>query len=98
MNLGLNLLGLAQRAGKLASGEQTVLQNIRNQNAKLVLLCSDASDNTQKNIRDKCNFYHIELRVVYTSDQLSAALGKKRFVCALLDSGFSKRMDEIIQG
>lgn len=97
MNKGLNLLGLAQRAGKLVSGEQTVLKNIRQKQATLVLVCSDASDNTKKNISDKCRFYNVTYKEAFSSEELSHALGKKRSVCALLDDGFTKRMVEILE-
>lgn len=47
----LNLLGMAQRAGKLVSGEDLSLKEIRNGTAKLVIVAVDASENTRKNIR-----------------------------------------------
>lgn len=44
----MSLLGLANRARKLISGEELVLKDIRNGNAKLVILAADASKNTEK--------------------------------------------------
>ena len=38
----LNLLGLALRARRLVSGTPTVLANIRNQKAQLVIIADDA--------------------------------------------------------
>lgn len=42
------LLGLANRARKVVSGEDLVIKEIRNARAKLVLLTEDASSNTAK--------------------------------------------------
>ena len=38
-----NLLGIAARARKVISGEELVVKEVRNGNAKLVLLANDAS-------------------------------------------------------
>lgn len=48
-----SLLGLANRARKVISGEELVVKEIRNGNAKLVLLSEDASANTTKKLRIK---------------------------------------------
>jgi len=44
----MSLLGLAFKAGKIVSGEEPVLKEIRAGQAKLVLLSKDASSNTSK--------------------------------------------------
>ena len=46
-----NLLGIAARARKVISGEELVVKEVRNGNAKLVLLANDASKNSSKNSR-----------------------------------------------
>jgi len=43
-----NRLGLAQVAGKVKSGTDFTVEAIRNKQAKLVFLASDASDNNEK--------------------------------------------------
>ena len=43
-----NLLGLAQRAGKLISGEELVIKVTRKKKAKLVFLANDAASNLTK--------------------------------------------------
>ena len=47
------LLGLAARARKVISGEELVVKEIRNGNAKLVLLASDAAGNSSKKYINK---------------------------------------------
>ena len=44
----LNLLGLARRARQITAGEGLVLKSIRNHQAKLVFLATDAGHSTVK--------------------------------------------------
>jgi ribosomal protein L7Ae-like RNA K-turn-binding protein len=92
-NKWISLLGLANRARQLISGEELVIKAIRKNHAKLVLLSSDASENTTKKVRDKCVFYEIPLRLVPDRYQLGHAIGKDaRVVVAVLESGFAKKL------
>ncbi|GEK88149.1 LSU ribosomal protein L7AE [Alkalibacterium putridalgicola] len=93
---GLNLLGLAQRAGKLISGEALVLQSVRSNKAKIVCLASDASDNTSKQFLNKCEYYDVPLVTAFTREQISHALGKDRTVCALMDDGFKHSLQKLL--
>ena len=92
----LNLLGLAQRAGKLISGEALVLQSVRSNKAKLVCLASDASDNTSKQFLNKCEYYDVPLVTAFSREELSHALGKDRTVCALMDDGFMHSLQKLL--
>ena len=85
-----SLLGLANRAGKIASGEEQVLKEIRKRKAKLVILAGDASENTAKKFQDKCSYYQIPLKTAPDRFSLGSALGKpERVVVAVLDEGFA---------
>jgi ribosomal protein L7Ae-like RNA K-turn-binding protein len=44
----LNLLGLATKAGKLISGDETTLKGVRSGKPKLVIVATDASEATIK--------------------------------------------------
>lgn len=93
----LNLLGLAQRAGKVISGEGMVVEAIRSQKTPyLVLIASDAGANTKKKVQDKSHYYHVPCALFATSLQLSQALGKKRIVIAITDAGFAKKMKQLL--
>lgn len=87
-----NLLGLAQRAGKVISGEDQVVKAIQHQEAKLVFLASDAAANLTKKITDKSTYYKIEVSTVFDTLELSMALGKPRKVVCVVDAGFIKKM------
>ena len=87
-----NLIGLAQRAGKVISGEELVIKTIQSRKAQLIFLAHDAGPNLTKKITDKSNYYNIKVSTVFSTLELSAALGKPRKVLAVADAGFSKKM------
>lgn len=84
----LNLLGLATRAGKLITGEELVLKAIQKNEAKLVLVAEDCSDNTREKMQNKCHFYKVPLEISFTKAEISQAIGKSRSICAFTDKGF----------
>ncbi|WP_078413204.1 YlxQ family RNA-binding protein [Priestia abyssalis] len=88
-----SFLGLANRARKVISGEELVINDVRKQKAKVVLLSSDASANTIKKVSDKCSFYKVPLKHVPDRYQLGQAIGKDaRVVVAITDEGFAKKL------
>ena len=48
-----SFLGLATRAGKIVSGDDSTLLELKRGNVKLVIVAEDASDNTKKLFKDK---------------------------------------------
>ena len=92
-NQWVSLLGLANRARKIISGEELSLKEIRSRKAKLVLVSKDASTNTVKKITDKCRSYDVPFRMIENREMLGHAIGKEaRVVVAILDGGFAKKM------
>ncbi|RID87131.1 YlxQ family RNA-binding protein [Peribacillus asahii] len=93
----MSLLGLANRARKLISGEELVVKEVRSGKAKLVLLASDASKNTEKKISDKCAYYQVPLKRVENRSLLGQAIGKEaRVVVAILDEGFAQKLRTLL--
>src|SRR5699024_624011 len=92
----LNLLALALRARRLVSGTPTVLANIRNQKAQLVIIADDASANTKKQFLDKCDYYKIPSYIIFSKDEISQAIGKERTVCAFTDNGFAQSFKKLL--
>lgn len=85
----MNNLGLAFRAQKLHYGTTNVIKSIQKQEATLVIIANDASDNTKKKIIDKCTYYNVDYKIEYQSHEISHAIGKKNImVISILDSGF----------
>jgi ribosomal protein L7Ae-like RNA K-turn-binding protein len=94
----LNLFGLAMRAGKVKTGEDIVLMTIRNNQAKLVVLASDAGINTTKRITDKSAFYNVPLIHEFSSEAISNAIGKtNRKVIVITDPAFCKMIIEAME-
>ena len=93
VNQWASLLGLANRARKIISGEELSLKEIRRGKAKLVLMSKDASTNTVKKITDKCKSYDVPFRMIENREMLGHAIGKDaRVVVAILDGGFAKKL------
>lgn len=89
----MSLLGLANRARKIISGEELSVKEIRSGKAKLVLLSADASANTTKKITDKCKTYHVPVKLVEDRFLLGKSIGKEaRVVVTVLDDGFAKKL------
>lgn len=87
------MLGLAQRAGKLASGEDKALQAIQSRKSHLVIVAKDASVNTYKKFNDKCTYYEVPLIHGYDRQSLGHATGKvERVVISVNDRGFAEAM------
>jgi ribosomal protein L7Ae-like RNA K-turn-binding protein len=92
-NQWMSLLGLANRARKIISGEELTVKQIRSGKAKLILLSADASANTTKKITDKCKSYEVPYKIVEDRHLLGQAIGKEaRVVVAVLDDGFAKKL------
>ena len=84
-----NFLGLAMRAGKVKSGESVILNDIKTNKIKLVIVATDASDNTLKVMKDKCNSNQVPLRNFGTRAELGD-LVKARVNIGVTDNGFAK--------
>lgn len=92
------LLGLAQKARKLVSGELAVEQAVRSGKVKLLLIATDASDNAKKGYHDMAAFYGVECHEVLSKTQLGISIGKPhRVALAITDAGFCKSVRELLE-
>lgn len=97
MSKVLNMLGLATRARRVTNGEEVTLDAIKQHQVQLVFLASDAGQSTKKRIENKCNSNNIPLVTEFTKTELSMATGAlNRVVIGVTDSGFRKRMLELL--
>jgi len=89
----LNLLGLAQRAGKLMSGDFLVEKMMKRQIVPLLFLASDCAANNQKKYRHLAETYKVPIREVFDKFELGNAIGKeKRVVILVNDQGFAEAL------
>jgi ribosomal protein L7Ae-like RNA K-turn-binding protein len=95
-NKAYRLLGLAKRAGKVVSGTDGVVNSVRYGKAGVVILAKDASENTKKQIRDKCNSFNVPLIDTALRDELSHSIGAENAAAvAVSDTNFAKAILEI---
>ena len=89
----LSMLGLATKAGKITSGEFSVEKAVKSYKAHLVIVASDASDNTKKMFTNMCTFYEVPIYFYSDKEALGNAIGKlTRASVAVLDEGFAKSL------
>jgi ribosomal protein L7Ae-like RNA K-turn-binding protein len=90
----LSLLGLAQRAGNVASGEFMTEKSVKSKKARLVIVAEDASQNTQKMFANMCEFHKVPLYLYASKEELGHAIGKQyRASVAVTESGFAKSLE-----
>ena len=90
----LSLLGLCAKAGKTVSGQFSVEKAVKSQEAKVVIVAGDASDNTKKHFSDICSYRKIPVYVYKDGKSLGACIGKDfRMVMAVTDEGLAINLE-----
>ncbi|MDN6770599.1 MAG: ribosomal L7Ae/L30e/S12e/Gadd45 family protein, partial [Lactococcus sp.] len=62
-----NSLGMAKKAGRIATGEELVIKSIQAERARLVFVAHDAAPNLDKRITDKTTNYDIPMLDIFSS-------------------------------
>jgi len=97
-NSYLNMIGLAYRARKCSLGEETIIKDIQQNRAKLVVIANDTGKQTMKKMTDKCKFYNVPYKIADDRETLSHAIGKAdRVAVAILDQGFAKKIKTMLE-
>ncbi len=90
-NKMISTISLCQKSGNLVSGEESCEKAIRSQKAKLIIVSSDASDNTKKKFTNSSKYYNIPIYFFMTKEELGRIIGKRiRAVLVVTDENFSK--------
>lgn len=91
----LNLLGLAYAARKIVLGEEVYN---RISKVKYVFVASDISEKSRERIDKKLFYYHIDSCDAYSSEDLSASIGKANVkLIGITDKGFSQSIKNKIK-
>lgn len=91
----LSLLGIAAKSGSVASGEFSTEKAVKEQKAYLVILASDASENTRKHFTDMCSYRDIPYYVYADKDLLGHCIGKKfRASIAVTNEGLATAIEK----
>lgn len=94
----LNMIGLAQKAGKVVSGEFSTEKAVKTGKAFRVIVADDSSDNTKKMFSDMCSFYKVPIHFFSEKEILGHAIGKEfRASLAILDEGFAKTIGKYFE-
>ena len=80
----VKLLGFCRRSGRIVCGAGQVLAAVTGKRPpSVVVIASDASDRTEKQIYDKCSYRDVRLaRTGLTGEELAHLLGKDGVVMA----------------
>lgn len=93
----LSLMGLCRRAGKIAMGNDVVIESVLSKKSKLVICACDLSQRTARGILMASHENNVKvLTINRTKEQMGDALGKYCAVCSIEDSGFAKKLCELI--
>ena len=94
----ISVLGLAQKAGKIVSGDFAVQGAIKSGKAKLLIVANDSSPATKKEYQYQAENRDIPIYYVLTKEQLGGAIGKVlRAAVAVNDNGFVKPIVRTIE-
>ena len=92
-----NILGLAQRAQRLVSGNFQVTDAINSGKVKLLILTTDASPSTAKDFEKLAAEKDFPIARALTKESLGQCLGKEmRSVAAVTDNGFKNSIEKIL--
>ena len=73
-NKVLGLLGLAEKAGKVRSGEFSTEKAVKSGKAGLVIVSEESSDNTKKMFRNMCTYYEVPYFEFGSKEELGHAI------------------------
>ena len=97
LNKVLSLLSLAEKAGKIQSGEFSTEKSIKASKAALVIVALDASANTKKMFTNMCHYYRVPLYFYSGKEELGHSTGKSiRASLAVTDAGFGKQLVKLL--
>ena len=92
------MIGLAARAGTVASGSDAVIGAIRSGNVELLIITKDISRNSLEKILKNTGSEEITCYSFGTSEELGYALGKPdRTVAAITDKSFAEGISAILE-
>ncbi len=96
-NKAYGMIGMAMKAGKVASGEFATEKAVKTGKAALVIVSEAASENTKKKFRNMCAYYQVPIYFFGEKEELGHAIGKEfRASLAVLDDGLAKAIEKNI--
>lgn len=92
------VLGFAQRARKLLVGMNATESALQSGRARVVIVASDTSKNTETNVRELAAARNIPVFRCGTQDTLGQVLGRRQVgVIGIADANFAKSIRQILE-
>lgn len=89
------MLGIAAKAGGVASGEFSTEKAVKDGRAYLVIVAADASENTKKNFRNMTDFYEVPMYLYGDKETLGHFIGKEfRASLAVTNEGLAHSIED----
>ncbi len=91
----LSMIGIAAKAGKVASGEYQTEHEIKSHKAYLAIIAKDASENTGKKFQNMCEFYKVPIAFYGDKESIGHAIGREfRASIAITDKGLAETVQK----
>lgn len=89
-------LGIAQKAGKIAAGDNRVKESLLKGQARLVVLANNASQEVKETLTQLAASQQVTIIEWPTKEELGLIIGKsRRGALAVLDEGFARAIKKV---
>ena len=89
------MIGIAAKAGSVASGEFSTEKAVKTGHAYLVIVSEEASANTNKMFTNMTDFYEVPMCVFGTKEELGRCIGKEfRASMAITDENLANAIEK----
>lgn len=94
-----SFLGLAKKAGKISFGFDAVCECLLKEETKIILVSSDLSPKTVKEVEKKADERQIKvLTLPLSMDEIDYAIGKRTGIISVNDAGFAEKLGSMATG
>lgn len=94
----INLLTICKKAGKVFLGSDAVKQGVIDRSVKVILISSDLSQKSEKEIRFFAERNNVSVFAAdVTMDDVMNSLGRRSGIIGICDEGFAKRFTALTQ-
>ena len=91
----LSMLGIAAKSGSVVSGEFSTEKAVKDGRAYLVIVATDASENTQKMFTNMTDFYEVPMYLYGDKETLGHFIGKEfRASLAVTNEGLAHSIED----
>ena len=98
LDKALNLISLAQKAGKIKTGEYLTTKAVKEGFACLVIIAEDTSEKSTARIKNLCEMFDTKHCVYGNKESLGHFTGNRdKSVICITDDGFSKAFLKLLE-